>query len=96
MWVLRNNFTDTFVDPRSADFSIDAADLGFSSWDEAFAANSEVDLVEGHTSVNLCELRDSETNEFIREATDGEVRESIKAGHAGHIEVDGRRCYVSY
>ena len=52
------------------------------------------------------DLYDSETGDVIREATESEARESVAAGHEGHIVVDWRmdggwlgedfrRCYVS-
>ena len=60
------------------------------------------DIATGITS-DLC---DSETGDVIREATESEARESVAAGHEGHIVVDWRteggwmgedfrRCYVS-
>ena len=40
------------------------------------------------------DLCDSDTAEVIRPATIAEACESATAGPEGHIEVDGRRCYV--
>jgi hypothetical protein len=47
-----------------------------------------------HETVGPFDLRDSETNDDIREATADEAAESVNAGPEGHILVDGRRCYV--
>ena len=48
-----------------------------------------------HETVGPFNLRDSETNDDIREATAGEAAESVNAGPEGHILVDGRKCYVA-
>lgn len=50
-----------------------------------------LDAATGITSA----LTDSETTEFIREATIAEACGSAEAGPEGHILVDGRRRYVA-
>lgn len=42
------------------------------------------------------DLTDSETGETIRKATAEEAIESLTASYEGHIDVDGRDCYVSF
>jgi len=49
-----------------------------------------------HETFGPFDLRDSETNEGLREATEGETAESVLAGPEGHILIDGRRCYVAW
>jgi hypothetical protein len=50
-----------------------------------------------NTTNDTMYLYDSETNERIREATEAEAEESFGCGQPeGHIEVDGRRCYVNH
>ena len=60
------------------------------------------DIETGITS----DLRDSDSGDVIREATESEARDSVAAGHEGHFVVDWRmdggwlgedfrRCYVS-
>lgn len=39
-------------------------------------------------------LYNSNTSEFIRNATDEETIDSLNAGPEGHIKVDGITCYV--
>jgi len=39
---------------------------------------------------------DSATGETIRSATESEAIESLTASREGHIEVDGRDCFVSF
>ena len=46
-------------------------------------------------TVGPFDLRDSATNDDIREATDDEAAESVNAGPEGHILIDGRKCYVA-
>lgn len=46
------------------------------------------------TTIKTGTLCDSTTNETIREATQDETVASLMASAEGHIEVDGRRCYV--
>lgn len=41
------------------------------------------------------DLTDSQTGETIRLATVDEAVASLTAAHEGHIEIDGRDCYVS-
>jgi len=48
-----------------------------------------------HETVGPFDIRDSETNDDLREATADETAESVCAGPEGHILVDGRRCYVA-
>lgn len=48
-----------------------------------------------HETVGPFDLRDSETNDDLREATADEASESVNAGPEGHILVAGRRCYVA-
>lgn len=47
-----------------------------------------------HETAGPFDLRDSETNDDIRDATADEAAESACAGPEGHILVNGRRCYV--
>lgn len=49
-----------------------------------------LDCLTGITS----DLMDSDTAQKIRGATEAEAIESALARPEGHIEVDGRRCYV--
>jgi hypothetical protein len=72
--------------------------------DELAAAGWDSDETSLHAAresvarlINSCvglDLIDSETNEVIRKSTDDEAAESVNAGAEGHIDVDGRRCYV--
>lgn len=74
--------------------------------DELAAANqasTESCIAEARRSVAMLthehqspDLRDSETNDVIRRATEDETVESVMAGREGHILVDGRRCYVTH
>ena len=39
-------------------------------------------------------MTDIDLERRIRPATAEERKQSLSAGHEGHINVDGRRCYV--
>ena len=43
-----------------------------------------------------CPLLDSNTNNFIRQARPDEVMESWIEAPTGHIDVEGRTCYVQF
>ena len=73
-------------------------ELAAAGWDstqtEIYAARDAVARLL-HETVGPFDLRDSETNDDIREATADEAAESVNAGPEGHILVDGKRCYVA-
>ena len=49
-----------------------------------------------HETFGPFDLRDSETNENIRDATAAEAADCVSAGSEGHIlDLDGRKCYVA-
>jgi hypothetical protein len=43
-----------------------------------------------------CPLLESDTNNFIRQASPREVMESWIEAPTGHIDVDGRTCYAQF
>lgn len=55
MYVLQNKETGEVIDPRSDDFALSPADLGFDSWDDALAANLETDLIDGYAVIESSE-----------------------------------------
>ena len=72
-------------------------ELAAAGWDstqtDEYSARDAVARLLAET-VGPFDLRDSETNETVREATADETAESVCAGPEVHILVDGRRCYV--
>lgn len=66
---------------------------------EAIRSQVEYDaeaVIAGWGRGDFGDLTDSETGETIRKATAGECAASLAASYEGHIDVDGRDCYVSF
>ncbi len=87
-----------FTEIATSNLSTLTNELAAAGWDstqtEVTAARDAVARLL-HEVSGPFSLLDSDTNEAIRVATADEAAESANAGAEGHINVDGRRCYVA-